>query len=277
MFKLRDSKGQNRYLGSSKATVIDNRDPDNRGRIRVNHPLLGETSWIDYVSDFGTFGPPAVGEIVYVECDTGMYEFPYARGKVTKGNFASPSTPEAFKRTVPSNRGLFTPGGNFIEMDDGEAAGGSDPKDTNLTTKNRGIRITSKSGHKIMIQDDPDNGTETITILDKSGDGITFDSAAKKVSIVSKGDLSATADANITMSANADATITATGNGKFAGTGQTTVGDAGSPTKVDGQQVTLAGGGPGVARLGDRAIGIGNLGSPVTSTIIQGSFKVTSG
>lgn len=276
MFKTRDLKGQNRYVGASKATVIDNRDPNGRRRIRVNHPLLGETTWIEYLNDFGTYSMPAVGEIVYVQCDTGVYEFPFAWGKAPKGSFSNPDTPTPFQRTVPTNRGLYTPGGNYIEMDDGEATG-SDPKDTKVSTKNRGIRITSKSGHSIVINDDPDNGQENIIIVDKAGDGIAFDSSTKKVSIISNGEMSLNSDSTLKVNSNAEVVVSANNTAQIGGKSGTIVGDNGSNTEVNGQQVALAGGGPGVARLGDRALGIGNAGAPVTSTIIQGSFKVTSG
>lgn len=277
MFRTKGPNGDNRYVGSSKGTVIDNRDPNNRGRIRVKHPILGETSWIDYITDSGSFYIPAVGDVVFVECETALYEFPFAWGKVTMGNFAAPNTPARFQRTVPTNRGLFTPGGNFIEMDDGEATAGADPNDKTLTTKNRGIRIISKSGHKIVIQDDPDNGAETITIMDKSGAGMVFDSATKKVSVISQGDLSTQSTGNTSISADGNATVAAGGNAELKGDGGTNVGTSSSPTNVDGSAVNIAGGGPGVARIGDRAVGIGNQGAPVTSTIISGSSKAKSG
>jgi hypothetical protein len=80
-----------------------------------------------------------------------------------------------------------------------------------------------------------------------------------------------------TVNVTGNVTVNADGSAKFAGTGGTEVGSAGSQTQVNGQQVLLAGGGPGVARLGDRVITVGNLGMPATGTIIQGSTKVLSG
>lgn len=301
MFRSKDSQGKVKYVGTSKAKVLDDRDPLSRGRILVDHSLLGNTSWIPYLSTPGSFTTPAIGDLVYVQCDSGEPEYAYAWGNVAKGEKANADIPARFKRTVPTNRGFYTPGGNFIEMDDGEAKAGSDPKYSDRTSKNRGIRITSTSGHTISIFDDPDNGTESITILDKSGDGLVFDSKNKEVTLVSKGKLNITADDTVNITANKDmqvnvpndqelhnvkdfnvqasgvAQIQAGDAATFNGQSMTTVGSSGSPTKVDGQVVELAGGGPGVARLGDRAFGIGNLGAPVSSTIIQGSFKVTSG
>ena len=39
----------------------------------------------------------------------------------------------------------------------------------------------------------------------------------------------------------------------------------------------LAGGGLGVARVGDMVVGVGNLGLPIVGAIASGSPKVTSG
>lgn len=316
MYRAKDIQGNVKYGGRSKAKVIDNRDPLKRGRIRVEHPLLGKTSWIDYLRSPGTFTVPSIGDLVYVEADTGEAQYPVAWGNVTKGLDESPDLPETFKRDIPTNRGMYTPGGHIYEMDDGEANLSNTPKDNDFTDKGRGVRLTTKGGNKIHIMEDETNSKQYILIEDKSGDYIKLDYKDKKVTIVSKdttlidttgdrtdivggawtvnvtgnisvntdGNASITAGGNVevsatdaTVNASGNATVSADGNATFKGTGGTTVGDGGSPTQVQGQQVLLAGGGPGVARLGDRAFGIGNLGAPVSSTIIQGSTKVLSG
>lgn len=301
MFRSNDSQGKPRYVGTSRASVLDNRDPDNRGRIQVNHGVIGLTSWIPYLNSPGMFSVPSVKDIVFVTCESGDPEYAYAWGNITKGIKAKPDIPDIFKRDVPTNRGLYSPGGHTIELDDGEAKSSADPNYNNLSTTHRGIRITSKSGHTIAIYDDPDGGIESITIIDKSQDGIIFNSKEKKVTLVSKGQMQITADETLTITANKDILVkavndqevhdvqkfivSATGdmqatsgaNATFSGTSKTTLGDAGSPTNVDGTMIKLAGGGPGIARLGDRSFGIGNLGAPVSSTIIQGSTKVFSG
>lgn len=309
MFRGRDSTGNPKYLARSKAVVIDNRDPLTRGRIRVDHPVLGKTTWINYLKLPHQFDVPSIGDIVYVECDTGEYEFALAWGNVTKGLDEEPEIPEEFKRVVPTNRGLYSPGGHLIEIDDGESKPTSSPKDTDLTTKKRGIRITSSQDNKIHIIEDDDNSEKYILIEDAGGNLIKLDYQNNELTINSVGKtkfdtaedrddtiggnltITVTGDANITangnvsvstpgnatVSAQGNATISADGNAEFKGTGGTNVGDSGSTTQVKGSQVMLAGGGPGVARLGDRAFGIGNLGAPVSSTIIQGSTKVLSG
>lgn len=316
MFRSKDNQGITKYIGRSKAKVIDNRDPLKRGRVRLEHPLLGKTSWVDYLRTPGTFTVPSIGDLVYVEADTGFAEYPVAWGNVTKGLDESPELPEAFKRDIPTNRGMYTPGGHLFEMDDGEATLSQEVKDNDFTDKDRGVRLTTKAGNKIHIMEDETNSKQYILIEDKEGDYIKLDYKDKKVTIVSKdttlidttgdrtdivggawtvnvtGNISVNTDGNATITAggnvevnatdatinaSGNATVEAGGNATFKGTGGTTVGDSGSQTQVQGQQVMLAGGGVGVARLGDRVISVGNLGMPSTGTIIQGSTKVLSG
>jgi len=293
MFRIKDVQGNFKYASRSKAKVIDNRDPLKRGRIRIEHPILGKTSWVDYLRSPGQFAVPSIGDLVYVEADTGEAEYSVAWGNVTKGLDENADLPEAFKRDIPTNRGLYTPLGHIFEMDDGEAKLTNAPKDNDFTDKGRGVRLTTKAGNKIHIMEDETNSKQYILIEDKEGDYIKLDYKDKKVTIVSKdttlidttgdrtdivgGAWTVNVTGNATVTASGNATVEAGGNATFKGTGGTTVGASESPTNVDGQQVLLAGGGPGVARLGDRAFGIGNLGAPVSSTIIQGSTKVLSG
>lgn len=301
MFRGKDSQGKPKYVGASRAKVLDDRDPLSRGRILVDHPLLGSTSWIPYLTTPGSFNTPSVGDLVYVQCESGEPEYAYAWGNASKGEKANASIPDRFKRTVPTNRGFYTPGGHYVELDDGEAKAGSDPSYKDRSTKNRGIRITSSQSNKIHIIEDDDAGTQQILIQDKEGSFIKLDYKNKELTISSvdkskvhttgdktetvggalsitvTGNATINTDGNATISAAGNVEVSADGNATFKGTGQTTVGDNGSPTNVNGQQVLIAGGGPGVARLGDRAFGIGNLGAPVSSTIIQGSTKVLSG
>lgn len=62
---------------------------------------------------------------------------------------------------------------------------------------------------------------------------------------------------------------------EFAGTAQTKVGSSAGLTEVNGSIIGLGGSaGLPVARVGDMCVGVGNLGIPVMSTIIMGSFKV---
>jgi hypothetical protein len=106
-----------------------------------------------------------------------------------------------------------------------------------------------------------------VSIVDKNNNEFKFTSAGMSMKAVDKMSLQATGD--VTMKSDAKVSV--------EGTGGTDVGSAASATQVKGQTVALAGGGLPVARVGDQVIGVGNLGAPVISNIVQGSPLVTSG
>lgn len=88
----------------------------------------------------------------------------------------------------------------------------------------------------------------------------------------------ATLQSSQTMTVKSDADVMVQGStmATFMGQAQTTVGSGSGITQIMGIQVGLGGGGAPVARLGDQVMGIGNLGLPVISNIVQGSTIVTS-
>lgn len=268
MFRTKDTYGKHRYAGRSKAQVLDNRDPANKGRIQVKHPILGETVWIDYLRQPNQFDVPSIGDVVYVECDTGEHEFPIAHGNLTLGYPGKAVLPDAFKRNVPSNRGFFTPGGHLIEMDDGESKPTKSPNDKDLTTKNRGIRITSKDGYKIHIMEDPDNGKQQILIEAKDGSFMKLDVDNNSMDIhsVGKYNVDAGGDAKIVTPTKVTVDTPAT-----EVTGTLKVG--GNATLDANLQVTgtsQLGGGVPLLLSTAQMVGTGNLGAPVISTIMSG-------
>lgn len=183
MFRTKDANGNVKYAGRSAAIVRDNRDPLNKGRIIVDHPLLGNTVWIDYLRVPGVFTVPSIGDLVYVEADCGMQEFPVAWGNVTKGKDANPEIPTQFKRTIPTNRGFYTPGGHFFELDDGEATVTDNPDDKQFTTKGRGVRLTTRKGNKIHVIEDEDASQHYILIEDVAGNMVKLDTLNKSIEI----------------------------------------------------------------------------------------------
>jgi hypothetical protein len=99
--------------------------------------------------------------------------------------------------------------------------------------------------------------------------------AEGNVTIGAAGGLSLTSDGNSQSQSKGSMQIKAQENAELGGAGLTNLGNGGSPTTVNGSIVALGGsGGLPVARVGDQAVGVGNLGVPVISTIISGSAKV---
>jgi hypothetical protein len=63
---------------------------------------------------------------------------------------------------------------------------------------------------------------------------------------------------------------------ELAGIGGTKVGTGASVTDILGSIVNLGGGGLPVAKVGSQSIGVGNLGAPVISVIVDGSTITTT-
>src|SRR5690606_30932437 len=95
-----------KYAGRSRAVVIDNKDPNKRGRVRVRHPVLGDTVWINYLKTAGVYDVAEIGDVVYIECDCGEETHPIAHGIIVKGEDGDLDVVEQFRRVDPTNRGI---------------------------------------------------------------------------------------------------------------------------------------------------------------------------
>ncbi|NBW99549.1 hypothetical protein EBR03_08260 [bacterium] len=149
-------------------------------------------------------------------------------------------------------------GNGDIEINTHGTSGTSDLR-MKLTKKDKKLEAYAQD-NKVILSD------AGIVVEDKFTNKIEMKSGAVEVTVAG----------NATVNVSGNATVSASGQAKFEGSGGTTVGSGGSLTKVDGSAVNLGGGGPPVARLGDMVIGVGNLGAPVVSQIVQGSSKVKS-
>lgn len=159
-----------KYVGRAKAIVLDNKDPQKKGRIKVNHPLFGTSTWIPYLQLPFAFDIPEPKDVVYVECDGGFETNLVAWGKIL-GNGSEIQLPNEFKRAKPTNRGFYTPGGHLIEFDDGNS----------ITTLGKGIRITTSDGSSISISEDP---TDSKIILEKKeGAIVELDGVSDRITV----------------------------------------------------------------------------------------------
>jgi hypothetical protein len=159
MFQVEDiTTGDHRLVTRSKARVVANEDPQKKGRIRVFHPLLGETGFIPYLSAPGSFTVPEVDDVVFLECEAGYPTHSIAWGNLNSETLGAPDFPTEFQRVTPSNRGFFTPGGHLIELDDGKGP---------LST-GQGVRITTSGGNLITILED-DTAEQGLITLETAG------------------------------------------------------------------------------------------------------------
>lgn len=158
-------------LGVVVALVTDNKDTEERGRVKIKFPWMGDEAgeaWARLVTlmsgnDRGIVFYPEVDDEVLVAFEHGDINSPYIIGALWNG----------------------------VDK----------PPEKNSDGENNLKMIKTRSGHTIKINDK--DGEEKIEIIDKTeGNKITIDSANNKISIVSGGDIELSAsDGKITIDA----------------------------------------------------------------------------
>ena len=239
MFPVKDiSIGSTKYVGISRAIVVDNNDPLKRGRIRVYSTVLGETAWIPYLTTPGTFNVPPVDSVVYIQCDTGSYSHPVAWGNFNYGTDDALKFPEEFQRVPPNNRGLYTPAGHLIEIDDG----------TDQLGTSKGIRVTTADKIKINIADEPSDSS--VDILMPSGTHFKIDGTGDQITLETNfGD-------NISLSATGGIVLTTPAAG-------------GATVELNQGVITLEGSGGAKLKLGTGQVGLGSSSAELLDLIDQ--------
>lgn len=159
-----------------------------------------------------------------------------------------------FRREDPTNRGYRSPGGHLIEYDD--------------NPDSQGLRHTSITGFKVNL----DDKNKKLVLETPGGVIVTLDDNGKAFQVVAENKVEFTTKEEIHTVEKY--TVAASDKVDIKGEAGTDLGSEASTTMVKGQTVLLAGGGVPVAVVGGKAIGTGNGGAPVISTIIQGSSKV---
>lgn len=120
-----------RYYGVYRGTVVDTRDPDQRGRVRVLVPYVSDEDppddyWFEPVmagagGGRGSFWPPEIGDSVRVTFEEGDVEKP---GVYFGGWYGSPDgksevpTALGYSDGQPERRGFVTRGGHMLVLDD---------------------------------------------------------------------------------------------------------------------------------------------------------------
>ena len=215
------------YIGK----VLDNEDPDKKGRIKVSIPNLfeGEAENLPWVyacnsggSDFISLNIPEVDSFVIVCFPHNDIYFPIYKGSVLN------EIDSDLEEDYPMSYGMVDSIGNKF-----------------LVNKTSGeIKIIHKEGTEITIE----------------GNGA--------VSVTTSSDITLEGD-NVNIESSGEAT--------FEGIGGTNLGVGSSSTVVLGMTVALGmEGGLPVAVVGSQCIGVGNMGAPVISNIVDGSSIVTA-
>lgn len=112
------------YYGTYRGFIVDNKDPEKLGRVKLQVPQIAGKNTIEYWAypfgqpageDFGDFMIPPKGSMVWVKFEGGNPNFPIWTG----GHWAkkNASTPSEGKRSEPTNRVRKTKN-LTLEMDD---------------------------------------------------------------------------------------------------------------------------------------------------------------
>ena len=190
------------------ATVVENADPENLGRIKVSFPWSDSesTPWVRFVSIYagqerGWYSIPEVGDEVLVGFEEGDPARPIAIGAVYNGQ----STPDSAVGSDNNDIKAFTTrSGHRVIFSD--------------TDGDEKIQITTAGGHQILMSDA--GGAETVAVStadDKCR--VVLDAATPALTIESRGDITIKGN-NITLEgsgaielkAMTDINIKATGN-----------------------------------------------------------------
>ena len=166
MILLRRSQSSNQFFGIYRAKVVDNKDPQNIGRVKVVIPsLAGEDVqvWARPMSPFGykpTHGShvvPDVGCLVYIMFENGDIRFPvYVGGVVLEDQAMIESTIDGSSEN--EHVVLRTRGGSYIKISDNKSK----------------VTIVSPSGRKLEVDDSANKITistrsNKIELLDDGG------------------------------------------------------------------------------------------------------------
>jgi uncharacterized protein involved in type VI secretion and phage assembly len=156
--------------------VTNNKDPDLLGRVKLKFPWRDssdESNWARVATlmagdDRGTFFLPEVGDEVLVSFDHGDITQPYVIGALWNGKDKPPEKNADGKNNV---RMIKSRSGHKIILNDEQ---GSEK-----------VEVKTKSGHQIILDDS--GGNEKIEIKDKTGsNSILIDSAQNSISMSSQ-------------------------------------------------------------------------------------------
>jgi uncharacterized protein involved in type VI secretion and phage assembly len=182
-------KVESRFYGKYRALVVDNADPENRGRLKLSIPsvLTGDvvSAWAlpcapyGGAPDQGIFFIPEVGAAVWVEFEAGLLDYPIWVGTFWAKPGGSSEVPKPGDSQSPPTRKIMrTLKGNSIEMEDKDSEEVfiikyNDGSKTNVVTMDKnGIAIVDANQNKVTLDA---NGA---VIEDKSQNKIEMTSAS---------------------------------------------------------------------------------------------------
>jgi uncharacterized protein involved in type VI secretion and phage assembly len=170
-------KQTKRINGVVTGIVANNKDPERLGRIKVQFPWLSkdsESDWIRIASfsagkERGGFFLPEVGDEVLIAFEQGDIDYPYVIGALWNSEDLPPESNSDGKNNI--KKITSRSGHEIVFNDDSEQ-------------KKEKLEIHTKAGHKITLDDS--TGQEKLEIIDKTGSNkISIDSVQNSISIES--------------------------------------------------------------------------------------------
>ena len=198
-------KIEGRFYGKYRAVVVDNADPENRGRLRLRIPsVLGAdvvSGWalpcLPYggAPDQGFFFIPEVDATVWVEFEAGNLDYPVWVGTFWgKPGGASDVPKPADEQSPPTRKIIRTLKGSGIEIEDKDGEEvfiikyNDGDKENTVTMNKDGIAVEDANENKITLDstgmkvEDTNANKVTlddggVTVEDKNGNKISMDNS----------------------------------------------------------------------------------------------------
>jgi uncharacterized protein involved in type VI secretion and phage assembly len=188
-------KVENRYYGKYRAFVVDNADPENRGRLRLRIPsVLGNdivSGWALPCAPYGGaanqgfFFIPEADAGVWVEFEEGNLDYPIWVGTFWskpggESEVPKPNDPDGTEQgsvqDPPTRKTIKTLKGHTIQLEDKDGEEMViilEAENNNVITLDKdGIKIQDKNSNKITLD------SSGIKTEDKNGNAITMDSSS---------------------------------------------------------------------------------------------------
>jgi len=171
-------------FGVTLGTVLDTKDPQGWGRVKVRLILMGasiESDWLQIMSffggpDYGAFFLPQVGDSALLSFANGDASRAYVLGFLWNGAQLPPVAP----------------------------------------AQQQDLRMIKTRSGKTILLDDSDEGKGRIVIVDNNNNRIQIDTASNTISISSEGDLAISAKGTLTLSGAQVTVQNSAGNVKAA-------------------------------------------------------------
>lgn len=196
------------YFGKYRGEVADNKDPENRGRLRLFVRHLGEnyqTAWalpclpFGGAPETGMFFVPDNGSRVWVEFEQGDINFPIWTGTYWDSQTDPPAEARP-EEDDPVRRAFKTPSGHLLLFDDK-----SDSEIVRLFHKGGAFLEMDEAGRSKLS----DNADASITLDAKAGEIVIVDAHGNTMTMSSSGTTIEDSNGNVIEMASAGVTVSA--------------------------------------------------------------------